>query len=379
MRNPFRFDVEVSGSYFCGREEEIGMILEYIENQTNLIMFAKRRVGKSSLIKEIFEHRLAKGVLYAHIDIYSISNIRELYERLRSGVEEAIARSESSLERLARVVGEIQELFVGAKVSLVVSTTPRVQIDSTQKDYYRAIEALFDGFFAFLQKRGSKAVIAIDEFQKIVSLPESEKVESLLRTIVNKRINSSFLFTGSKRGILLAMFNDAGRAFFKLGAEAPLEPIEKSEFYEWSKKRFSRKQIYLEESAFGYLYDESDGETRFIQQVCHELFRQMKGESVIDVGAMERMVRSVIGKKSFFAQLLDSYSPAQQNTLKIVAVTNGREIFSSEVLEAYDISKSSAQSAINSLRKKGVLFTESDGRLSFEDVEFKLWLKYGAV
>ncbi|WP_457593370.1 AAA family ATPase [Hydrogenimonas sp.] len=379
MRNPFRFDVEVSGSYFCGREEEIEMILEYIKNQTNLIMFAKRRVGKSSLIKEIFEHRLEKGMLYAHVDIYAVSNIRELYERLRAGIEEAIARSESSLERLARLVGELQELFVGAKVSLVVSGTPKVQIESTQRDYYGAIRDLFEGFFAFLQKKDRRAVIAIDEFQKIVSLPESERVETLLRTIVNKRVNCSFLFTGSKRNILLAMFNDAGRAFFKLGAETPLDPIDEEEFYEWTRKRFLRKSVHLEREAFAHLYRESDGETRFIQQVCHELFRSQKSESVIDTGTMERTIREVIGRKSFFGQYLDSFSPAQQNTLKIVAVTDGREIYASEVLEAYETSKSTAQSAVKSLTQKGVLFTEADGRLSFEDVEFRLWLKYGAL
>lgn len=62
--NPFRFDREVSGDFFCGREADIKAILSHIDNGTNLIMFAKRRSGKSSLIKEVFENHLNVDILF---------------------------------------------------------------------------------------------------------------------------------------------------------------------------------------------------------------------------------------------------------------------------------------------------------------------------
>ncbi len=376
MKNPFKFDIEVAGDFFCGRRHEIDELVDYIHNETNIIMFAKRRIGKSSLLKEIFENHLEQVILHTHIDIYSISNVRELYERLVNGIEESLIGHETNLNKLSRLVDTIQSYFSHAKVSFIVSGKPQIKIETIEKDYYSAIEKLFLGYFAFLEAQNLQAVIAIDEFQKIVSLSDAEKIEALLRTIANKRKNSSFVFTGSKRNILLGMFNDSARAFFKLGTEFELPPINRNEFYLWVRERFNKKTIHLDFSAFESLYNQADGETRFIQQICHEGFRTLKNGSILSTNEITNIVNQVIKKKTYNAQLLNRYTSVQQNTLKIIAVKNGYNIYSSETLVANSISKASAQSAVKALAKDGIIFQELDGKLSFEDVEFKLWLTY---
>ena len=52
-KNPFIYGEEVSGEYFCDREEEIKELLRDIENSQNVIIFSPRRYGKTSLIKEV--------------------------------------------------------------------------------------------------------------------------------------------------------------------------------------------------------------------------------------------------------------------------------------------------------------------------------------
>jgi uncharacterized protein len=378
MKNPFKFDVEVAGDFFCGRRQEIAELVDYINNETNIIMFAKRRIGKSSLLKEVFSNHLKKNILHTHIDIYSISNIRELYERLVRGIEQSLIGYESNLNKLSRLVDSIQSYFNHAKVSIIVSGKPQLKIESTEKDYYLAIEKLFYSYFGFLKEHSLQAVIAIDEFQKIVSLNDANKIEELLRTVANKRENSSFIYTGSKRNILLGMFNDSARAFFKLGTEFQLPPISKNEFYLWVTERFAKKKIHIEKAAFEQLYYQADGETRFIQQVCHEIFRQNNHQSNIGVVEINQIIKSVIEKKTYNAQLLNRYTSAQQNTLKIIALSDGKNIYSNDTLSANSISKATAQSAVRSLIKDGIIFQERNNQFVFEDVEFKLWLKFDA-
>ena len=376
VKNPFKFDIEVAGDFFCGRSDEIDDLLEHIDNGTNIIMFAKRRIGKSSLLKEVFTHHLPKDILKSHIDIYAISNIRELYLKLVRGIEESLIGFENNLNKLSRLVDMLQNYFANAKVSLVLSGRPQLKIEATEKDYFAAIESLFDNYFAFLQDNDLHAVIAIDEFQKIVSLNESQKIEELLRTIANKRVNTSFVFTGSKRNILLAMFNDSGRAFFKLGTEFELPPINKNEFLVWINQRMEQKKIYMEKAAFEYLYFCSDGETRFIQQVCHQIFRQSETDSSIDLAIIRNIISDVIEKKTYNAQLLNRYTAAQQNALKLIAITDGSNIYQNDLLATSGISKATAQSAVRALLKEGVIFQDPNKKLSFEDVEFKLWLQF---
>ncbi|MEA2098502.1 MAG: ATP-binding protein [Campylobacterota bacterium] len=374
MKNPFKFDIEVEGAYFCGREDDIDEVTDYIHNQTNLIMFSKRRIGKSSLIKEIFLNKLDKTILTAHIDIYSISNIRELYEHLKYGIESSLVKEETSLDKLAQLSNEIKEYFINTDIKLTLSATPKLEINSTQKDYYKALEQLFFGYFAFLKKNNLHAVIAIDEFQKIISLNNSEKVEALLRTIVNKRDNCSFIFTGSKRTLLLSLFNRSDRPFFKLGVEYQLDAIDFKEFYSWISDRFKRKNIIIESEAFRYLYDESDGETRFIQLVSYQIFRKQNSDTIVTLAMMINFIESIIERKKDLAVLLDTYTTAQQNCLKIIAISDGMNIFEDDLVGAYDIKVSSIQSALKSLMDKGIVF-KIDKKIQFEDVEFKLWLK----
>jgi len=376
MKNPFKFDVEVAGDFFCGRRKEIAELVDYINNETNIIMFAKRRIGKSSLLKEIFANHLGKNILHTHIDIYSISNVRELYERLVRGIEQSLLGYESNLNKLSRLVDSIQTYFSHAKVSVIVSGRPQLKIESTEKDYFLAIERLFYGYFDFLKANDLQAVIAIDEFQKIVSLSDALKIEELLRTVANKRENSSFIYTGSKRNILLGMFNDSARAFFKLGTEFQLPAINKNEFYLWVRERFQKKKILLEIAAFDHLYHQADGETRFIQQVCHEAFRKNNPQAIIDVKCITDIVADVIKKKTYNAQLLNRYTSAQQNTLKIIAMADGKNIYASDVLQENSITKATAQSAVRALIKNGIIFQEENNQLVFEDVEFKLWLRF---
>jgi AAA+ ATPase superfamily predicted ATPase len=373
MKNPFKFDVAVSGIYFCGREDTIKEVLTHIENETNLIMFSKRRIGKSSLIKEIFENRLDNDVLRSHIDIYAISNERELYEYLKEGIQRSFVGKENSLDKLNRLTQSIAQYFSNATVKLNISTSPSIEITSTQQDYFEAIKELFDGYFAYLQHANKSAVIAIDEFQKIVSLPNAKKVEELLRTIANKRKNLSFIFTGSKRNLLLSMFNRSDRPFYKLGIEYRLLPIGADNFYEWANERLMRQEVFLERRGFDYLYEQADGETRFMQMVFYTLFNQCSNMKIIQMQDIRELVDNIILSKQELGVVLDTYTNTQQNALKLIAYTNGKNIYNTEALKRYALTKASLQSALRGFIEKGVMFENKEG-YEFEDVEFKMWL-----
>ncbi len=375
MKNPFKFDIEVAGDFFCGRQKEIREIVEAIKNETNIIMFAKRRIGKSSLLKEIFTHHLDDKILRSHIDIYSISNVKELYLRLLRGIEQSLIGHESNINRLSRWVESLQNYFSHAKVSIILSGTPQLKIESEETDYFVAIEQLLQSYYQFLTAHKRQAVIAIDEFQKIVSLKQAEKIEQLLRTLVNKRQNTAFIFTGSKRNILLAMFNDATRAFFKLGSEFALPPISKNEFFVWVKQRFAKKKIQIHKAAFDHLYQMADGETRFIQQICYEAFRSYHRNDWIDISVIDSLTKQVISKKTYNAQLLNRFTSSQQTSLKIIAINNGYNIYASDLIAEGIINKATLQSSVRSLVKDGIIFQEKD-QLVFEDIEFKLWLQF---
>jgi hypothetical protein len=372
--NPFQFDREVSGKHFCGRKNDIKELLGHIYNGTNVVMFARRRIGKSSLVKEIFNNHLDEGTLFAHIDIYSVSNTKELYERIKEGIAKSLKGKESSLDKLQGMASSIQEYFGGSKITLKLSPSPSFEIEPTSKVYDEAIGDILESYFEYLEANNLISVIAIDEFQKIVSLQDNEKIEEVLRTAISKRKNCSFVFTGSRRSLLLSMFNSPDRAFYKLGIQHNLGPIDKKVFYVWVLDNLKKKDIFIEEDAFSYLYDQSQGETRFVQLISYKLFEDIGSLNVIDKQDVKMFIDEVIGASSDMPALYNMFPIVQQNALKMVSKLDGVNIYSSAGLQDYNISKGSLQSAINRLIEIGAIYEDKD-RLYLENSELSMWLK----
>ena len=53
MDNPFVYGKEVSGCNFCNRKSEIKELCRDAINSQNVIIFSQRRLGKTSLIREV--------------------------------------------------------------------------------------------------------------------------------------------------------------------------------------------------------------------------------------------------------------------------------------------------------------------------------------
>ena len=83
--NPFFTDTtDIPDEYFCDRKEETNTIIEYIVNGSNIVLKAPRRIGKSSLIKHIFNQPSIKdnyNTLY--IDIYGTKNASDFRQELQ--------------------------------------------------------------------------------------------------------------------------------------------------------------------------------------------------------------------------------------------------------------------------------------------------------
>ena len=373
-KNPFLFDREVSGQHFCGRKKDIKQILGHIRNGTNVIMFAKRRLGKSSLVKEIFNNHLDEKTLFSHIDIYSVSNTKELYEKIKEGIADSLKGKESSLDKLQSMASSIQEYFGGSKITLKLSPRPSFEIEPTSKVYDEAIGDILESYFNYLEDKGLTAAIAIDEFQKIVSLKDNIKIEEVLRTAISKRKNCSFIFTGSRRSWLLSMFNSPDRPFYKLGLEHHLGSINEDVFYAWVLDNFKKKNIFIDKDAFSYLYSEANGETRFVQLISYKMFEEEEETSIISKDKVKMYIDDVIQGASSISAYYNMFPIVQQNALKIVSKQDGVNIYTEAIFQEFNIAKGSLQSAMNRLLESGAIYAHED-RYYLENVELGMWLK----
>ncbi len=93
---PFQYGVVVGKENFCGREEHVKQIKQYIESSQNIILIGERRIGKTSLIYESV--RRIKSHQAIIVDLMGVKTTNDLFKRFIFG----IAKAETPLFLLTR-------------------------------------------------------------------------------------------------------------------------------------------------------------------------------------------------------------------------------------------------------------------------------------
>ena len=97
ISNPFKFGKEVSGDQFYDREDAFGKLYRKLAGGScNVVMYAPRRYGKTSLVKKVFARLEGEGIPTVSIDLNKVANIlsrRALSRASRTGISLAIRSS----------------------------------------------------------------------------------------------------------------------------------------------------------------------------------------------------------------------------------------------------------------------------------------------
>jgi AAA+ ATPase superfamily predicted ATPase len=88
MFSPFPYDKISSGKSFFGREEEMAVLSKSVQYSNNLLIYSKRRMGKSSLIHHFFENQ-KNASLCIYVDLFDITSKEDFAKSLLRGVTEA--------------------------------------------------------------------------------------------------------------------------------------------------------------------------------------------------------------------------------------------------------------------------------------------------
>ena len=89
--NPFRFGALALDEAFTDREEERKGLVADIRNGQDVVLYAPRRLGKSSLVWSAAQVAAAEGVLIAQVDLMTTPSKERLAATLAATIFEQIA------------------------------------------------------------------------------------------------------------------------------------------------------------------------------------------------------------------------------------------------------------------------------------------------
>ena len=221
-----------TGAAHCNRRQERDQLKRQVHANTHTWLWARRRMGKTSLIAQVLGEleRARPAIPSASLDLNLVHDAESLEAAIRHAVAElaiALVPKKQMPQRLLQKAFDRfrPEFTVGApgfKMTLTPSSAPTDGI----AEVLLALDAA-----AKTAKR--QAVMVFDEFQQLGSLNYGHTdttLEGAIRHAVERSTHVAYIFSGSQRSLLEAMFTDRNRPLYRLCQKMALERISVADY-----------------------------------------------------------------------------------------------------------------------------------------------------
>lgn len=374
MENPFYITGIIPEPYFCDREKETTWFIRTLENKAHILLTSPRRMGKTQLIRHVFEQPSIKDNCYTfYTDIYPTTSLHELVLFLSKEIYSVLVPKGKAV--IDKFLAGLHSL-AGSIGYDPISGLPTFDIKLGD---IHAPELTLEEIFRYLEQADKPCVFAIDEFQQIALYPE-KNVEALLRAHIQKMNNCLFIYAGSNRHILENMFNSAAKPFYNSAEQIYLDCIPKDVYTAFANEQFSKAGRKILPEAVSLAYDLFEGHTYYVHNVLHNAFAYLNANKVIDESDIHETLSNILEEKGrTFASVMNQLNFQQKETLIAIA----KEGKASGVTSVAFVKKhalkspSSVQYAISALLDKQLLIYQNEERTktySVSDRFLEMWI-----
>ena len=265
MNNPFVTNGYAGPKYFCDRVSETQNIVQMLTNENNIALISPRRLGKTDLIYHCFaQPEICEKYHTFIVDIYSTASVRDFVNILGKAVLDSLkSKGRQSWEKFINAVSSLRQ-----NIGFDMNGFPSWSIGLGEIENP---SASLDEIFSYLESADRKCLVAIDEFQQITRYAD-KNIEATLRTYIQKCTNTHFIFSGSQRHLMGAIFTSPSRPFFQSVTIMNLPPIPLDKYTEFAIDKFNEAGKNIDKEVVANLYERFDSITSYMQRIMNMLF-----------------------------------------------------------------------------------------------------------
>ena len=350
--NPFRFGALALDESFTDRERERRELVRDIRNGQDVVVFARRRLGKSSLAWSAAQAVAADGVLVAQVDLMTTPTKERLAAALAGSIFEQIA---STLERVKETA---LAPFRGLQIRPSVTVDPEdgtytfnFAVGSQPADIDATLERLFRLPGELAAGRGRRAALVMDEFQQVVEI--DPKLPNLMRAVFQQQPEVSHVYLGSRRHVMERIFNDRNEPFWRSATAMELGPIEPPAFAPFLAERFEASGKAIAPDAVSRVLERTGGHPYATQQLAYFLWERTAPGAEADEEAVTLALGDVLrSEHTHFLLLWEGATPTQKLVLEALAADPGRP-FRAEYRRRHDLGPATnVQRALTTLERR---------------------------
>lgn len=368
--NPFVTNGYAGSAYFCDRVNETKDITSLLRNGNNIALISPRRYGKTDLIRHCFDQQEIKNQYYTFIiDIYSTKSLSDMVNKMGRAILDVLKpKGKKHWETFLNIVHSI-------KAGISFDAMGQPSWDVSVGDISNPNSTL-DEIFHYLQQADRHCFVAIDEFQQILKYGDTN-VEAALRTYVQYCSNANFVFMGSQRHLMGAMFVSPNRPFYQSVAVMNLNLIDLDKYWEFGRMHFEKAGKSIDKALVEQLYARFEGVTFYLQKVMNVLYMRTSEGGHCGVEDLQPAIDYIVDfTQSTYEDLMYQLPEKQSLVLKAIA-DDGKvsQITSGKFSKRHGLpSPSAVKSAVNALLDRD-LITQTKGVYQVYDKFLEIWLQ----
>ena len=240
------------------------------------------------------------------------------------------------------------------------------------------IEKSFEDILNLPEKLAAKKkmslVICIDEFQNICTFDNNISLQKRLRSVWQHHKKVSYCIYGSKRHMLMQLFENRSKPFYKFGDIIYLNKIEKKYLVKFIVKKFSNTNKIIKDFFADKIVDLMKCHPYYVQQLSYIIW--INTNNTVTENIFNNAVNDLLNQNALFYQReIESLSNYQIKFLLAIAEGVKDKYTSIEIIEKYKLGTSAnIIKIIKALGNKEIIDPEYKP-IEFIDPSFQLWFK----
>lgn len=371
FKNPFTIGMIQDEHLFCNRKKEQEDLIRYARNSQNVVLCSPRRYGKSSLVQIVLKKLKKEGFLTTYADLFPVSSEKDFVARFARSIFKNISNDVDSRTFIEKIKGIFSNFIPTLEVS------PEGYSVSAKYDTNAKTEMLLDdlmeGLYRFVKANKSSACVVLDEFQEITELPESKKIEGILRSHIQSHREISYFYVGSRRRILEDMFSSKARPFYKSAFFYQLKEVPEEEFVSYIVRLFDNTGKMCENVFAEKIYRLVRGYPYYVQKLASIVWDNTANKCSDDI--VQQSLETLISSEAIDCEgMWSGLTMAQKTVIKQFASEPTSSPFTKVFIEKVQISSSGLQKIIKILSSKDILEKTQEGIYRLTDPVMEMWL-----
>jgi hypothetical protein len=370
--NPFRYGALALDEAFTDREAELAELVADIRNGQDVVLFAPRRYGKSSLVWRVAQQLVPRRALVAQVNLMTTPTKTRLAERLARAIHDDVASPLIRAKERLRV-------FQGLRIRPTVTVNPddgslsfSFDAAAAPADIDATLEHLLRLPAELAAERGRRVALVFDEFQEVIDIDRG--LPRLMRSVFEEQPEVAHVYLGSRRHTMRRLFSDENEPFWRSAKLIELGVIDPAKFAPFLDERFRSSGRTIAPAAVERLLHITGGHPYATQELAYFLWQETPRRRQATVAFLETALAKVLrSEHAHFSLVWERAAGGQRQVLQALAREPGAPL-STEYRRRYGLAApSSVQKALATLDREE-LVGRVDGQVRIVEPFLREWI-----